>query len=69
MTEWIETEWSDEDQAYIATNMLHPYLSGIGSTRNNAIGHLKVAIELEAESMTAKTRAWLDGMAKSIRSK
>lgn len=64
----IKTEWSDEDQSYIATTILSPYLSGIGSTKSNAIAHLRVAIELEEEAKTAgpKVAPWLDAWMRSI---
>ncbi len=42
--------WSDEDSAYVATSSELPGLSGLGDTAEDAIGQLRVAIELALES-------------------
>ena len=45
------TEWSQEDDAYIATVLEFPLLSGLGETRNEAVQELEIALEA--------TIAWL----------
>ena len=41
--------WSDADSAYVATSSEFPGLSGFGETVEEAIGQLRVAIELALE--------------------
>lgn len=42
--------WSDEDDAYVAISSELPGLSGVGDTAEDAMGQLRVAIELALET-------------------
>lgn len=41
----IKVFYSEEDEAWIATNHEYPYLSGFGDTQEMAIEELKVVME------------------------
>jgi predicted HicB family RNase H-like nuclease len=49
--------WSDEDSGYVATSSEFPGLSGLGDTAEDAIGQLRVAIELALEAYRAAGEA------------